>query len=447
MKIMRLPNPLHPSTRRLPRFISVLRIVLPLVALGLVGSLTGCKKTEQPEAAAVSVQAEKAEKKDLTEFVSGDATLSPQAQSALVSKISAPVKKFLVQRGAHVKEGQLLAILENGDLAASLTDSQGSLTQAQAAYDTSIKAQIPEDQQKAQLDVAQTKAQMDVAKSVMDARKSLLSQGAIPRRDYDTASATYVQAKAAYDIAEHHLASLKAVSQQASIESAQGALVSAKGKYEGAQANLGYTEVRSPIDGVVTDRPLFAGEMAQAGQPIVTVMDTSSLIAKVHLSQAQTQSLKVGAPAVVTVSGMEEPIKATVSLVSPALDAGSTTLEVWVKVPNKNSALKAGTPAHVQIAVQILADVICVPNEALVTTKDGDPAVMVIGPDGVAKSKTVKVGITDGHDTQITDGLSGGEQVVTKGAYGMDDGTKVKVIAAGAEDDDAKPAAGKGEDK
>jgi multidrug efflux pump subunit AcrA (membrane-fusion protein) len=73
---------------------------------------------------------------------------------------------------------------------------------------------------------------------------------------------------------------------------------------------------------------------------------------------------------------------------------------------------------------------------------------MVIGADGTAKSKTVKLGITDGKDTQITDGLEEGEQVITSGAYGMDDGTKVKVVAAGAkEEDDAKPSAGKGDEK
>ena len=438
------------SMKLSPRSLSLLAGVVPLLALGLVGFAAGCRKAAEEAApvAAVSVQAEKAKKKDLTEYVSGDTVLSPQAQSALVSKISAPVKKFLVQRGAHVKQGQLLAVLENGDLAASVTDSRGSLTQAQAAYDTSIKAQIPEEQQKAQLDVAETKAQMNVAKSVMDARKTLLDQGAIPRRDYDTASASYVQAKAAYDIAEHHLTSLQAVSEKASIASAQGALASAKGKYAAATAGLGYSEVRSPIDGVVTDRPLFAGEMAQAGQPILTVMDTSSLIAKVHLSQSQIQALKVGADAVLTIVGMDEPVKGKVSLVSPALDAGSTTLEVWVKVANKGGALKAGTPAHVQIAVQTLKNVVCVPNEALVKGKTGEPAVMVIGADGTAKSQAIKIGVTDGKDTQITSGLDEGEQVVTTGAYGMDDGTKVKVVAAGAkDDDDAKPAAGTPTDK
>jgi HlyD family secretion protein len=422
--------------------------MLPAMAMGLLLVSAGCKKAvEEAPAAAVAVQAERAAQKDLTQYVSGEAILSPQAQSALVSKISAPVKRFLVQRGAHVRQGQLLAVLENGDLAASVTDTRGSLTQAQAAYDTSIKAQIPEDLHKAQLDVAQATAQMDVAKTTLDARKDLLDKGAIPRRDLDTASAGYVQAKAAYDLAEHHLASLNAVSQKASIAGAEGALVSARGKYEAATAGLSYAELRSPIDGVVTDRPLFEGEMAQAGQAVVTVMDTSSLIAKVHLSQPQTQSLKLGADAMVTISGVANPVRGKVSLISPALDTGSTTLEVWVKVANPDGALKAGTPAKVRIAVQTLTSVITVPNESIVATKAGEPAVMVIAADGTAKSTPVRTGITDGHDTQIVSGVSAGDLVITRGAYGMDDGTKVKVVAPGAESDDAAKPTGKGDEK
>lgn len=436
-----------------PRFLST--VVSPVQQrasrLGIVALLTfvivvGCKKAEPAPAPLVSVQAERVEKKDLTEYVSGDAVLTPLAQSALVPKISAPVKRFLVQRGSRVKQGQLLAVLENADLAASVTDSQGSLTQAQAAFDTSTKAQIPEDKQKAQLEVAQTRAQMELAKTVVDARKSLLDQGAIPRRDYETAAASYVQTKAAYDIAEHHLRSLNAVGQQASIESAEGALVSAKGKYQAAAAGLRYSEIRSPIDGVVTDRPLFAGEMAQAGAPIVTVMDASSLIAKVHLSQAQAGSLKVGAPALLTIPGMDAPQAAVVSLISPALDTGSTTLEVWVKIANRAGVMKAGTPVHVRIAKQTLHDVLIVPNESIVAAKTGEAAVMVIGEDGAAKSTPVKTGITDGVDTQILSGVNAGAQIVTTGAYGMDDGTRVKVVPAGAGDDAkpdaAKPAAG-----
>ena len=421
----------------------------PIVALLCVGALlSGCKKPDDVAPPEVSVQAEKVERKPLTEYVSGETILVPQSQAAIVSKISAPVKEFLVQRGSRVKKGQLLAVLENADLAAAVRDSQGAMKQADASYATTTKAGVLEDMQKAQLDLAQAKANLDLQQSIADARQTLLQQGAIPRRDYDTATAALVQAKATYDIAKQHLDSLKTVSQTATIHSAEGALDSAKGKYEAAQAGLSYSEIRSPIDGVVTDRPLFAGEMANTGQPIVTVMDTSSLLAKVHLSQEQTTGLKVGGDATLTINGQDEPAHGKISLISPALDSGSTTLEVWVSVANKAGKYKPGTPVHVSLAARSLLDVVTVPNEALITTKAGTLAVMVVGPDNVAHQKEVKTGISDGQDTQVLSGIQPGDQVVTKGAYGMDDGTKVKITAAGAADDaDDKPSAAAGKDE
>lgn len=163
-------------------------ITCALAALALSATFAGCKKSvdETAEPQAVAVQAEKAELKDLTEYATGDAILSPLAQAAIVPKISAPIKRFYVQRGARVRQGQLLATLENADLAAAVADNGGSLKQAQAAFETATRAQIPEDQQKAQFDVAQNKANLDVAKSILDARKRLLDQGGIPRRDYDS---------------------------------------------------------------------------------------------------------------------------------------------------------------------------------------------------------------------------------------------------------------------
>jgi HlyD family secretion protein len=424
-----------------------------LVALLFFGAvLSGCKKADEAPSPEVSVQAERVERKPLTEYISGETILVPQAQAAIVPKISAPIKKFFVQRGVHVKQGELLAVLENADLEAAVRDSRGVLKQADANYATTTKAGVIEDLQKAQLDLAQAKANLDLQQSIVDSRKNLLQQGAIPRRDFDTANAALVQAKAAYDIANQHLNSLKSVSQSATINNAEGALDSAKGKYEAAQAGLSYSEIRSPIDGVVTDRPLFAGEMANTGQAVVTVMDTSVLLAKVHLSQEQTANLKVGGDATLTFRGQEETARGKISLISPALDPGSTTLEVWVAVPNKAAKYKAGTPVHVSLAAHTLTDVVTVPNEALITTKSGKSAVMVVGVDNVAHQKNVQTGITDGHDTQILSGVQPGDQVVTRGAYGMDDGTKVKITAAGAEDDasgdgktDKPSAAGKDE--
>ena len=441
---------LQPSAALTSPWRSRYRTALRATLFGSAAALllaTGCKQAPAPEPTAVPVQAAKAELEPITESVSADTVLAPRSQAAIVPKITAPVERFLVQRGARVKKGQLLAVLQNSDLSAAVQDSRGAMVQADATYATTTKATVLEDRQKAQLDVAQAQANMKLQQNIVDARQNLFKQGAIPQRDLQTAQASLVQAKAASDIAEQHLKSLESVSQAATVKGAQGALESAQGKYMAAQANLSFSEIRSPIDGVVTDRPLYAGEMANSGQAIVTVMELSSLLAKVHLTAEQTATLKIGAPAKVTIPGITDPVEGKVSLISPALDPGSTTLEVWVEVNNKAGIYKAGTPVHVSIAARTVKDALVVPNEAVVQTKAGEPAVMLIGADNVAHETAVKPGIKDEQDTQILSGIKAGDMVVTTGAYGMDDGTKVKVTAPGATDEDDKGGAGGDEKK
>jgi HlyD family secretion protein len=443
---MRGPVGLRGRTVANPKRVLLLvsQVWLLSVALGLL-SICGCKKeTDTADATEVSVQVEKPEQGDISERIMADATLSPLAQAAISPKITAPVRRFYVQRGSHVKSGQLLATLENSDLVAAALDNKGSYTAAQATFNAQTQAQVPEDYQKAELDVAQTKATLDLNQSIVNARQQLFTQGAIPGRDLDTAMAGLVQAKAAYDTASKHLQSLQTVSRQAALEQAQGQLTSAKGKYAGAEAQVSYSEIRSPIDGVVTDRALFAGETAAAGSSLITVMDTSALLAKVHLSQIVAQRLKVGDDAMVTVEGITDPIPAKISLISPALDPGSTTVEIWLRVDNRKGVLKAGAPARASIVGRTVPGAIKIPVSAVLTAENGSKSVMTVGSDGAAHRKSIKLGIQDGGDVQVISGLEMSDTVISEGAYGLDDGTKVKVGAA--KEDDDKSSAGKGED-
>jgi RND family efflux transporter MFP subunit len=363
--------------------------------------------------------------------------LSPLAQAAISPKITAPVRTFYVQRGSMVKEGQLLAVLENRDLAAQELDNKGQYDAAQAAFNIQTKAQVPEDYRKAELDLAQARAQLDLQAEITASRKRLLEQGAIAGRDYDAAVAALVQAQAAYDVVENHLASMKRVSREATVQQAQGQLSSAKGKYQAAAAQVTYSEIRSPITGVVTDRPLFPGETANAGTTLLTIMDTSALLAKVHLAQTIAQRLKVGDSASLTIPGVDTPAPAKISLISPALDPGSTTVEVWLRIENRDGRYKAGTPVRTSITGRTVAKAVKVPLSAVLTSQEGAKSVMVVGADGIAHKRSVQLGITDGEDVQVAQGLDGSENVITTGAYGLDDGTKVKIGKPDAEDDKA----------
>jgi len=419
------------------------RTVLAPALLALL-ALSGCKKEDAP-APEVTVQAEHPEQGAISEHITADAILAPLAQAAIQPKIAAPVKKFYVQRGAKVKEGQLLAVLENADLVGGAQDNKGAYEAAQAAYATATKAQVPEDVQKAETDFAQAKANLDLNTSIVNNRKQLFAEGAIPGRDLDTAQAALVQAQAAYDTASKHLESMQKVNREAELKTAQGNLTSAEGKYKAAAAQVSFTEIRSPIGGVVTDRPLYAGEAPASGSPVITVMDTSSLLAKAHIAQSLAQQMKLGDDATISVPGIADPVPAKVALISPALDAGSTTIEIWLKVDNKKSALKVGTPVKVSITGRTVENALKVPVSSILTGEDGSKSVMVVGSDGTAQKKAVQTGIQDGDDIQITQGLTTADMVITTASYGLDKGTKVKV--GKPDEDEDKPAADKGADK
>ena len=426
----------------------LLRLGVAVASTLMAGLLSACNKAESAPPVVVNVKAVADAEQPVAEHIGADAVLAPLAQAAIEPKITAPVRKFYVQRGSKVKAGQLLAVLENKDLEAAAVDNQGSFQSAEATYKTTTKAQVPEDYQKAELDLGQAKANLDLNQKIVDARKQLFAQGAIPGRDLDTAQAALVQAQATYDGALKHFESMKAVSHEEALKNAEGQFTSAKGKLLGAQASLSYSEIHSPINGVVTDRPLFEGETASPAAPLLTVMDTSTLLAKTHLPQSQAQLLKVGTPADVKIPGVDDPVEGKVSLVSPALDPGSTTVEIWVRLENPHGLYKAGTPVHLSITGRTLPKALVIPSVAIQTDTSGKKTVMVVGADGVAHAREIAIGIEGDGNSQVTSGLTTGDRVIISGGYALDDGTKVNIVSAEVMEKEKgdtadKPAAGK----
>jgi multidrug efflux pump subunit AcrA (membrane-fusion protein) len=392
--------------------------------------LPGCSK-EKPEETAVPVQVVVVQKTTVNRTVTAQAVLFPLAQSAITPKISAPVKAFYVKRGNSVRQGQLLAVLENQDLAGAALDTKGSYEQAQAAYETTTAASLPEEMRKAALDVKAAKDMLDAQEKVFSSRQELFQQGALPRRELDQGQVDVTQARNQYEIAEKHLQNLEAIGKAQELKSAAGQLESAKGKYLGAQAAFSYSEIRSPIDGVVTDRPLYAGEMAAAGSPLLTVMDLSQVIARAHIPQPDAALLKVGDTATISVPGGNKPFEGAVTVVSPALDPNSTTVEVWVQLKNPKQELKPGTSVVVSMLTETVPNAVVIPAAALLTAQDGGTSVMLVSADNHAHQKSVQVGIRQGDQVQITDGLQAGDKVVASGTYGLPDNTKIQAESAG----------------
>src|SRR5262249_48704821 len=107
----------------------------------------------------------------------------------------------------------------------------------------------------------------------------------------------------------------------------------------------------------------------------------------------------------------------TVTQISPALDPNSTTVEIWVQAANPEGQLKAGTSLRVEIIAKTEPSALVIPVAAVLTSPSGNTSVIIVDADSKAERKSVTLGIRDGANVQVTDGLQSGERVVTTGAF------------------------------
>jgi multidrug efflux pump subunit AcrA (membrane-fusion protein) len=405
------------------------RAWLPLIILSLLVSV-GCSKQEAEKEPVVTVETTPAQRATISQTISTEAVIYPLEQATISPKITAPITELKVRRGDPVKKGQVLAKLENKDLAGQAEASHGSFDSADAVYKTSVDATIPQQVQKAQADAEAAKAAYEAQLRAYNSRKELFDQGALPQRDLDSAAVALAQARGANEVAQKQLADLQRLGKEQAIKSALGSRLSAEGTMRTAEAQLSYSTIRSPIDGVVTDRPLYAGDLATANQPILTVMNLSRLIAKSHIPQSEAATLKVGDAAQLKVAGLDEPVNGKVTLVSPALDPGSTTIEVWVEAAKPNPALKPGMSVELAITSKTVKDAIVVPAKAVFKNPEGEADYVVLaGADQKAHWQTVELGVRNADNVQVVKGLSAGAPVITSGGYALPDNTKIKIEA------------------
>jgi HlyD family secretion protein len=408
------------------------------LVIALIVVLAGCGKkeaasTEESEGP-TPVTVEAAVLGAIDRVIMADAVLYPVNQANVTSKISAPVKRVLVNRGDHVKAGQLLLELEAADLTASASESQHQYQQSQAAYQLLTGATVHEDQTKAQADLQTAQQTYDAAKKVFESRVALQKEGALAQKLVEDARVAMVQAQSQLEIARRHLQALDQVSQRETIAGAAAQMNAAKAHYDNAAVQAGYAQVRSPINGVVSDRPVYPGEMPQPGSPLVSIVDVSQIVARANVPVKDAMTIQPGRPA--RIAGPEGDIAGKVTVVSPAVDPSTTTVEVWVQAPNPGERLKPGATVHVAIIAETIQNTMVVPATAILNSDEGGQKVMVVTKDNVAHERKVSVGVRQGDRVQILGGLQEGDQVVTSGGLGLDDKAKVTIQAPKTDEDE-----------
>jgi multidrug efflux pump subunit AcrA (membrane-fusion protein) len=221
-------------TSRSNRPPSVRQLFFFSLSLAVFLICSACSKKEAEVAPEVSVQVTPAKTGNVSRIVTAEAVVFPLQQAVIAPKISSTIRSFTVQRGARVHKGQLLAVLENADLSAAATQSKGEYEQAEAGYVTSTASSIPEQIQKAELDTASSKSAADAQQKIVDSRKELFQQGALPRRELDAAEVALTQALSQYQQSQKQLEDLRRSGKEQALKTAGGQLSAAKGKLLGA---------------------------------------------------------------------------------------------------------------------------------------------------------------------------------------------------------------------
>lgn len=389
--------------------------------------LAGCARQpkEAAEDAATPVEVAMVTRGTMQDVVSAQAIIYPVNQATIVPKISAPVKRFLAQRGDHVRQGQLLAVLEDGDLRANALESRELYSQAQANLENVRGATLPDDLTKARSDLASAREGLEAARTLYQNRAALFKEGALAQKLVDDAKVQMAQAQSQFDVAKEHLASLQNAGQTAQLKSSEAQANAAKAHYESSAAQSSYGEVRSPISGVVADRGVNVGDVAGSGAALFSIVDISRVVARANVPVNEAAMLRRGQSAVIKGAGGE--VAGKVTVVSPAVDANTTTVQVWVEAANRDEALKLGSTVTVSIRAGHVDDAVMVPVSALLASDEGGEKVMVAAADGTAQERKVETGIRDGDNVQILSGVKAGEKVIVRGGLGLDDKAKIEI--------------------
>lgn len=396
-----------------------------LIPVLLIGWSCSNKEEAVPEAAA-PVQVATVARKTIQHIVSADAALYPMHQADVMPKISAPVAKFLVDRGDYVQAGQLIATLENHDLLAAEAGAVAKVAQAQANLRTTAAATVPQEEVKARDDVAAATQQVAAAQKLVESRRHLYEQGALARKLLDEAEVSYAQAEATLHTAREHLKALQTISGHEEIATAQAQLAAAQADLRSAQAQVAYSEVRSPIGGIVAARPLYPGDMATTGQPLVTIMDVSRVVARANVPQREVNAIHVGDRATIGPAAGAFTVPGRVTVVSPATTPSTTTVEVWVEADNPHNELRPGGTVRTNIVAATIPNAVVVPEAALVASPEGGTVVWTVA-DGRANPRPVTIGTREGNAVQILSGVAPGQQVITAGALGLEADAKVRI--------------------
>ncbi|HZQ67501.1 MAG TPA: efflux RND transporter periplasmic adaptor subunit [Terriglobales bacterium] len=384
----------------------IVAAVLVLVVVGgLIAATSGGTKIDPTKLA-------KVEKGDLAKSVVATGKVTPITKVEVKSKASGIVKRLLVDAGDRVKKGQLLAQLDKEEISAQVEQSRAALEAAQASA-TSSQA----DYERAKVDAEGVDIPM--LKRAYDRAQGMAKDGVVSVSALDEAQKNYELALNKQNVAKAQVNVLKAKIAQAKAEVAKDAA-----NLRQLEEQLSYTDVLSPIDGIVLSRDVEMGDavssilvLGSSATLIMTLGDTSEVYVKGKVDESDIGKVYLGQPARIKVESFKDKsFNGRVTKISPmgVEKDNVTTFEVRVSINNPGGELKAEMTANAEIILEEHKNVLQIPEGAILYDKDKKASVEIPDPkakDG-KKKLAVNIGISNGAKTELLGGLKEGDQVV-----------------------------------
>ena len=359
------------------------------IASGVIAAfvLDGCKKPPPPPPPAATVRVATLTTRpveDVREFL---ATLDGSTNAEIRPQVSGYIEEVDYQEGSNVQKNDLLFTLDKRPFAAALKKAKGDLENAQANW---------------------AKARDDVRRY-----SPLVERHALSKQDLDNARrAEQVGA--------------------AQIEAMRGAL-------RIASLNLEWAEVRSPIDGLAGIAQTRVGNLVNPNVVLAVVSTLDPIRSSVNISEREylrfaerinranePQYANARTIQLILIDGRVYPYQVRRVIVNRQVDPTTGTLRIQALFPNPGNILRPGMFAKVRVSTGTQMDAVVVPERA-VSELQGQHQVGVVGPDGRAQIRTVKLGQSIDHGYVVANGLAAGERVIVEGLQNVQPGAKVNV--------------------
>ncbi len=227
----------------------------------------------------------------------------------------------------------------------------------------------------------------------------------------------------------------KAVS-QSQLETEESSFDTAKADAAALRAQIARKTVRAPFAGQLGIRMVNVGQYLSPGTPVAVLQSSENEYVDFSLPQTHLEDLEVGQPVRMTLGDQEDSttVEGTLAAIDPSIDEATRTVRLRATTPEGQSKLKPGMFVQVEVLLGTKSDVVIAPVTAIVHASYGDSIFVtkktkVNGQEKlIAEQRFIKAGSTRGDFTEITEGLSGGEEVVTSGAFKLQNKSPIKVV-------------------